>query len=146
MTSVRANGHAWSLGKQGKSANMSAIDTRNIPRDSLFLLGQLRVEGSEAEHRIKIRNLSAGGMMTDCTLQIARGARVTVELRNIGWVKGAVAWVQGDRIGVAFDDAIDPKLARTNISTNGDVSTPRFVRPASILPSTSDDLSRLRKI
>lgn len=125
---------------------MSAVDTRNISRDSLFLLGSLRVEGSDAEHKIKVRNLSAGGMMTDCALQLTRGARVAIELRNIGWVQGAVAWVQGDRIGVAFDNAIDPKLARPSVSSGKDSSTPRFVRPASILPSTPDDLARLRKI
>lgn len=146
MIRGRAIGLARSFDKQGKSAIMSAVDTRNISRDSLFLLGQLRVEGSDAAHKIRVRNLSAGGMMTECALQLGRGARVAVELRNIGWVQGAVAWVQGDRVGIAFDTAIDPKLARPNVSAGSDLSTPRFVRPASILPSTPEDLARFRKI
>lgn len=125
---------------------MSAVDTRNISRDSLFLLARLRVDGSEGEHKVKVRNLSAGGMMAECDLRLGRGARLSIELRNIGWVHGTVAWVQGDRCGIAFDSEIDPKLARASVNTSGEMATPRFARPASILPSTPDDLARLRKI
>ena len=125
---------------------MSAVDTRHITRDSLFLMATMRVDGSEPDHRAKVPNLWAGGMMIDCDLQLARGGRISVELRNIGWVHGVVAWVQESRSGIAFDKVIDPKLARANVSSSGDLSTPRFVRPASLLPSTPEDLARLRKI
>lgn len=125
---------------------MSAVDTRNITRDSLFLMATMRVDGSETDHRVKVRNLSAGGMMIESELQLARGTRISVDLRNIGWVHGAVAWVQETRSGIAFDTAVDPKLARASVTASGDLSTPRFVRPASLLPSTPEDLSRLRKI
>ena len=125
---------------------MSAVDTRNISRDSLLLLANLRVDGSEADHKVKVRNLSSGGMMAESDVQLGRGIRVAVDLRNIGWTFGSVAWVQGNRCGIAFDAEIDPKLARASINTSGDLSSPRFVRPASILPSTPDDLARLRKI
>lgn len=125
---------------------MSAVDTRHITRDSLFLMAAMRVDGSETDQRVKVRNLSAGGMMIECDLQLGRGARISVELRNIGWVHGVVAWVQDSRSGVAFDKVIDPKLARANVNSSGDLSTPRFVRPASIMPRTPEDLARFRKI
>lgn len=125
---------------------MSAVDTRNITRDSLFLLATLRAEGSADDHKIKVRNLSPGGMMAEGELRLTRGGRVAVDLRNIGWVYGTVAWVQDSRCGIAFDEEIDPKLARTAVNTSGDLSTPRFVRPATIAPVTAHDLARLRKI
>ncbi|WP_271078899.1 PilZ domain-containing protein [Aurantiacibacter sp. MUD61] len=94
---------------------MSNVDTRQVGRDSLFLLAQVRVDGKEPTARVKVRNLSAGGMMAEGNLDVMRGARVDVELRNLGWVAGTVAWCQGDRFGIAFVDEIDPKLARAPV-------------------------------
>ena len=91
---------------------MNPNENRQIARDSLFLMADLRVEGVEGGHRIKVRNLSAGGMMGEGTVRVMRGVRVEVNIRNIGWVEGAVAWVQENRFGVAFRDEIDPKIAR----------------------------------
>lgn len=95
---------------------MSNVDTRQVNRDSLFLLAQLRVDGEDAEHRVKIRNLSAGGAMAEGDVQVARGAQVSVELRNIGWIDGTVAWKQENRFGIAFSTEIDPKLVRSPVT------------------------------
>ena len=94
---------------------MSNVDTRQVGRDSLFLLAQVRVDGKADKGRVKVRNLSAGGMMAEGEVEVMRGARVEVELRNLGWVQGTVAWIQGDRFGIAFLDEIDPKLARAPV-------------------------------
>lgn len=126
---------------------MSAVDTRTIARDSLFLMATLRHEGADADHRVKVRNLSAGGMMAEGDLRVERGTRVNVELRNIGWIDGSVAWVQDNRCGVAFATEIDPKLARANLKSGEDGHSPRFVRPSSIPPPQDNlDSSRLRKL
>ncbi len=95
---------------------MSSVETRQVNRDSLFLLADLRVDGHEAVHRIKVRNLSAGGMMAEGEVSVLRGSLVSVELRNIGWVDGSVAWTQGNRFGIAFVDEIDPLQARAPVS------------------------------
>lgn len=95
---------------------MSNVDTRQVGRDSLFLLAQVRVDGQDLANRVKVRNLSAGGMMAEGEVKVMRGARVEVELRNVGWVEGTVAWCQGDRFGIAFVDEIDPKLARAPVA------------------------------
>lgn len=124
---------------------MSNVDTRQLSRDSLFLLAKLRVEGdlSGVEHRVKVRNLSSGGMMAEGAVKVARGARVEIELRNIGWVEGSVAWKADDRFGIAFIEEIDPKLARSTMASGTpDLDTPRFVRP----PLMSNDPFKLRKI
>jgi len=113
---------------------MSGVDTRHINRDSLFLMADVRLEGDSACHRVKVRNLSAAGMMAEGEVSVTRGARVTVELRNVSPVEGSVAWVQDSRFGIAFAQEIDPKAPRTAVG-NGDLATPRFVRPSSILPN-----------
>ncbi len=125
---------------------MSGLDTRHINRDSLFLMAELRFEGEAVGHRVKVRNLSAGGMMAEGELSVVRGARVTVALRNVSPVEGSVAWVQDTRFGVAFVREIDPKAPRSAVG-NGDLASPRFVRSATILPSGAEaDPARLRKI
>ena len=85
---------------------------REMTRDSLFLQAQLRFVGGEDCGEVRVRNLSAGGMMAQAPVIAKRGDRVEVELRHIGRVTGYVAWVAKQRFGVAFDHEIDPKLAR----------------------------------
>ena len=107
---------------------MSNVDTRQVGRDSLFLLAQVRVVGSEGDFRVKVRNLSAGGMMAEGEVPVNRGERVTIELRNIGPVEGTVAWRQGNRFGIAFIDEIDPNLARAPVE--GSTINPDGIQPA----------------
>ena len=126
---------------------MSGVDTRNISRDSLFLMADLRLDGSEVPHRIKVRNLSAGGMMAEGGPMVERGTRLDVDLRNIGRVPGMVAWVQEGRFGIAFSREIDPKLARAPVGSQDGGAAPRYTRPSSILPPGAQvDAQRLRKI
>ena len=88
--------------------------TRDAARDSMFLQATLRpVDGvSAGPFSVRVRNLSAGGMMAEADVQPVVGDEMTVELRNIGEVAGRVAWVRAPRFGVTFDTPIDPKLAR----------------------------------
>lgn len=126
---------------------MSGVDTRTISRDSLFLMAGVRFFGSDSEHRVKVRNLSAGGMMAEGEVKVERGMRLEISLRNIGWVEACVAWVQDTRWGVAFTNEIDPALARANINSSGDITTPRHLRPSSLLPESEQvDLRRHRPI
>lgn len=94
------------------AAKMPKTDSRQIPRDRLLLLATLRVNGSAESHRVTIRNLSPRGLMAEGDLRVSRGELVAVELRNLGWVEGWVAWRQENRFGVAFIDEVDPSEAR----------------------------------
>lgn len=91
---------------------MTGVETRSVARDSLFLLADIRIEQGPDIHRVRVRNLSDGGMMAEGNLKVQRGHRVEVNLRNIGSVPGSVAWVQDDRFGIAFDDEVDSQKAR----------------------------------
>jgi len=124
---------------------MSGVDTRNLNRDSLFLLADLRVEGESAIHRVRVRNLSSGGMMAESDLRVLPGTRVTVELRNVPPVEGSVAWVHDQRFGVAFAHEIGPKAPRSHVGS-GDLATPRFLRPSTIPPAPKANSRQLRTI
>jgi hypothetical protein len=91
---------------------MTGVETRSVARDSLFLLADIRIEQDEELHRVRVRNLSDGGMMAEGNLRVQRGHRVNVTLRNIGSVAGSVAWVQDDRFGIAFEEDVDSQKAR----------------------------------
>jgi hypothetical protein len=119
---------------------MSDSDHRQIGRDSLFVMADLRIDGVEGEQRIRVRNLSAGGLMGDGVQRIQRGQMVFINLRNLGWTEGAVAWVADSRCGIAFREEIDPRLVRAPVE-DGD-RTPRYVRP----PLGQQELGGLRKI
>jgi PilZ domain len=103
-------------------------------RDSLFLLAELELEGSQATCKVKVRNLSPGGMMVESDLAVAQGQRIIATLRNIGPVSGQIAWARKDRFGVAFDREIDPKLARHQVGNSA--AAPRYLRtPTARIPS-----------
>lgn len=101
---------------------MSVVDTRHISRDSLFLLAEIRLDGSASEFRVKVRNLSPGGMMGEGFVPVVPGNRLKISLRNIGWIDGCVAWVQENRFGIAFDLEINPKLVRAPLEGDQSVS------------------------
>lgn len=119
---------------------MDAQDNRQISRDSLFVLADMRLDGVDGEHRIKVRNLSAGGMMGEGAVRVARGAVVWIDIRNIGWTEGTVAWVHDTRFGVAFREEIDPKIARAPVGMAE--RAPRFVR----VPLNAVEPTALRKV
>jgi hypothetical protein len=129
----------------GRKRNLTVtdIDHRQLGRDSLFLMADLRLDGQDGEHRVRVRNLSAGGMMAEGAVRVVRGTTLNAHLRHIGWVEGVVAWVQDNRFGIAFAEQIDPKLAReTVVNQPADDFTPRYIRNA----APQADSTRLRKI
>ncbi len=100
---------------------------RSEPRDSMFLMAVLRRPGGD-DVTIKVRNLSAGGMMAECPVSFSRGEVIVTELRGIGVVGGRIAWTAGGRVGVAFDDPIDPRLARKPLTSSA--PQPNLVKPS----------------
>ncbi|CAM8661123.1 MULTISPECIES: PilZ domain-containing protein [Sphingobium] len=85
---------------------------RAAPRDSLFLLTTLSTPEGAQLGKARVRNLSATGLMADCERAVPAGIKIICDLRGIGKVTGMVAWSRDDKIGLAFDEPIDPQLAR----------------------------------
>lgn len=96
----------------------AAAKARNAARDSMLLSAPLRRVNSPVRHPVtlRIRNLSAGGMMAECSEPVATGEQVILELRGIGEVTGSVAWCHDGRIGISFDTPIDPRLTRKPVA------------------------------
>ena len=89
---------------------------RGGARDSLLLSAQLRLPVDAAPTTVRVRNLSHGGLMAEFAGRAEIGDPVLIEVRGIGWVAGQVAWVAEGRLGIAFDSAIDPLLARKPVA------------------------------
>lgn len=125
---------------------MTGVETRSLARDSLFLLADVRLEQDSETHRVRVRNLSDGGMMAEGNLRAKRGHRVELQLRNIGIVAGSVAWVQDNRFGIAFDEEIDSQRARLPLKAgdadHGDSAKPSWAHRAPPPPEPS----KLRKL
>lgn len=102
-------------------------------RDSLFLLSEVTVIETGEKVRARVRNLSSGGMMIECEMNASQGDEISAELRNVGVVRGRIAWVVNGRFGIAFDHPIDPKLARKPLTTGE--GTPRYTRTVSAPPT-----------
>ena len=85
---------------------------RGMGRDSLLLKAILRFPNTGEEREVRIRNLSAGGLMAEIPIDVSLGDLVEVNLHNMGWLSGHVAWVTDGRIGIAFNHPINPKDAR----------------------------------
>lgn len=124
---------------------MTSLCTRTIDRDSLFLMADLVFADGRPEARVKVRNLSAGGMMIEGDLRMKRGTRLAVTLRNIGPVAGVVVWVRTPKFGIAFEEEIDPRLARTDVS-GGDKEAPVYARAALGAPRHDGWNGKLRRV
>ena len=112
------------------SVNEDSAHNRQENRDSLFLMAEMRLDGATRVLSVRVRNLSAGGLMAEYRDPVAQGQRVEFQLRGVGTVPGHVAWSAAGRIGVAFDRQIDPMLARKPVGRGA--NTPASVKP--ILP------------
>lgn len=94
---------------------------RGQNRDSLFVKAVLRFPVTGDEREVRVRNISAGGLMAEAPLRTPRGDPIEVQLRNIGWVSGKVAWVAESRFGIAFDYPIDPKMLSMRETTGYEI-------------------------
>jgi hypothetical protein len=54
-----------------------------------------------------IRNISEGGLMAHVYSPHAVGDRVAIELKTHQTVPGTIRWVNGDNVGVTFDEKVD---------------------------------------
>ena len=72
---------------------------------TLFRVGSLMI--GERRELCLIKNISGGGMMIRAYCAIQPGARVSVELKCGEPVEGTARWVEGDTVGIAFDEPVD---------------------------------------
>lgn len=95
--------------------------SRSADRDSLFMQASLTLSGSPGSVTVRVRNLSPGGMLAEAKLDVAQGAAVEVNLRNIGPVAGRIIWVGEGKFGIAFDRVVDPQAVRRQVVSPSDL-------------------------
>lgn len=104
----------------------TADRNRRRQRDSLLLIATVAIAGEPAQE-VRIRNLSAEGLMAELGRVVEPGTPVALDLRGIGPVAGKVAWCTEGRIGITLDRPIDPKLARKPVGVG--TQTPFYAKP-----------------
>jgi len=67
-----------------------------------------KLTADRGEHFCRVVNLSPRGMTAEAEGDWSPGEAVTVELKPGEIAEGRIAWADGGRIGIAFDDEIDP--------------------------------------
>ncbi|HEY0622236.1 PilZ domain-containing protein [Sphingomonas sp.] len=112
---------------------------RTAARDSLLLSAQLRVTGAP-ETTVRVRNLSAGGLMAEYAQPVPIGTPVEIDVRGVGWVSGRIAWSAEGRVGIAFDSEIDPMAARKPVGSG--THTPRYAKATESAPRPARPLFR----
>lgn len=95
--------------------------SRGTDRDSLFMQALLMAADGGEPAVVRVRNLSPGGMLAEAPMEIAEGAAVAVELRNVGRVSGRVIWVGEGKFGIAFDRPVDPQAVRRQVVSESDL-------------------------
>jgi len=65
-----------------------------------------KLNGPSGDQLIRVRNVSAGGLMAEAGQQVAVGDAVSVELSSQK-IPGSVVWIREGTIGVKFDQNID---------------------------------------
>ena len=93
-------------------------EQRSQQRDSLLLSVDLRLENDARAYRVKMRNLSSQGMMGVGSVDVIRGTRLQIDFREAGKVWGNVAWREGNRFGIAFEQEVDPAAVRVALADN----------------------------
>jgi hypothetical protein len=100
---------------------------RTQARESIFLSASVTFETQSSAVTVRVRNISSGGMMVDSSHPVAPGSALVADIKNVGRVKGRVAWCTDNRMGIAFDREIDPRTARVKVG--GDSREPIYAKP-----------------
>lgn len=95
--------------------------SRGADRDSLFMQATLTIPGHAEPALVRVRNLSAGGMLAESPARVTEGATIAVELRNVGSVPGRIVWVGEGKFGIAFDQAVNPQAVRRQVVQKQDL-------------------------
>ena len=92
--------------------DQAVLQPRDKSRESIFLGAVVHIGDESQSRNVRVRNISSGGMMIDLPGPQPRGLLVIAEMKGIGEVRGQIVWSTENRAGIAFEEIIDPKLAR----------------------------------
>ncbi len=105
----------------------TVLQPRDKSRESIFLGAVVHVGDEKQSRNVRVRNISSGGMMIDLPGPQPRGLLVVAEMKGIGEVRGQIVWSTDNRVGIAFEKMVDPKLARHTPAPSP--AAPAYARP-----------------
>lgn len=126
---------------------MTVTEKRHSFRDSLLMSASCRIEENGTEIAVKLRNISPQGVMAEGLGAPAKGSKVSLNLRNLGWIEGRVAWVEDQRFGILFAQKIDPARVRQPVAEAAAAPASTMRRPlAVLLREIKSDPNALRRV
>ncbi len=75
------------------------------PRQSLMRRAITSINGDMIE--IRLRNISAMGALVECSLPVAPGTQLTIDIVGVGPMVGTVRWAQANRFGMKFEETFE---------------------------------------
>ena len=97
-------------------AGLANDNKRGQERNKVMLMVAVRFAGDPHVHRLRARDIAAGGVRLAFRGDAIPGDAVTVEFAAIGAIPGTVVWVADGEIGVRFTETIDPEQARLTVT------------------------------
>jgi diguanylate cyclase (GGDEF)-like protein len=87
------------------------------PRHRLMRRAISCIDGETVE--VRLRNISSMGALAECSIAVAPGKELTIDIVGVGPVRGVVRWAQAQKFGIRFERAFDmaqlaPKKAVSN--------------------------------
>lgn len=87
--------------------NAGQFETAEL-RYSVVLAAMLHLDDELDPLLVRINNISSGGCMATLPRSLKLGGQIRLTIRHIGTLTGRIAWSRGTRVGIAFDEQIDP--------------------------------------
>ena len=103
-------------------------DKRTGQRSKVMLMVAVRFAGDPQVHRLRIRDIAAGGARLSYRGGAIAGDALAIEFPALGEVGAHVAWMGDGEIGVRFVHAIDPEAARITVTGEYREPAPELAR------------------
>ena len=91
-------------------------EQRVAPRRHVLMRASMRVPGSDQVYAITVKDISSTGLRARTAVSVFPGAKVELELPNIGWIGGQVVRTEEGLIAVRLAAVIDPEQAQSKVT------------------------------
>lgn len=96
---------ASKLVAEKSSASAAGFRRARAERRRLLRIGTL--EHGSRKHRVRLRNISAGGALVECSVSLVAGTLVLLDIGIEELLEAEVRWMRGNQAGLQFRDPID---------------------------------------
>ena len=91
-------------------------EQRVAPRRHVLMRASMRIPGSDQVFAVTIKDISSTGLRARTAVSVFPGAKVEIELPNIGCIGGQVVRTEEGLIAVRFAAIIDPDQTQSKVT------------------------------